>query len=88
LPDSFRSLLGVAATGAAAAQLAYMMVEHFHDDKPLEFVLLGPAIIFAALRSTRVEQTRIRRAFPLGTGAGLNAPESPRNSSGAGSPVM
>ena len=51
LPDRVLRLLGIAGMGVTFAELVYMMVEHFSDIKPLEFVLFVPALIFAALSS-------------------------------------
>jgi O-antigen ligase len=56
LPDRFLSLFGIAGLGVTAAELVYMMVEHFHDDKPLEPTLLIPAMLFATWRVASAEQ--------------------------------
>ncbi len=53
LSDRFLSFFGIAGLGLAAAELAYMMVEHFHDDKPLELTLFVPALLFAAQEFSR-----------------------------------
>jgi O-antigen ligase len=58
VPDKFLALLGIAGVGTAVAELAYMTVEHFHDDKTLELTLFFPAILFGALRIARTRQSR------------------------------
>jgi O-antigen ligase len=60
-PDKFLSLLGIGGLGAPAAELVYMMVEHFHDDKTLELVLFAPAIMVAACRTAGVALPRSRQ---------------------------
>ena len=48
VPDRFLALLGIAGLGMTAAEIAYMTVEHFHDDKTLELTLFVPAMMFGA----------------------------------------
>lgn len=75
LPDTVLSVFGLAELGAAAAQMAYMMVEHFHDDKPLALVLFGPAVVFGALRVARPAGAPAAR--PLLPGS-VRSPAAPR----------
>ena len=60
LPDRVLSMLGIAGLGVTFAELAYMMVEHFSDIKPLEFVLFVPVLMFAALSSQAASVDRHR----------------------------
>jgi O-antigen ligase len=60
LPDRVLSLLGIAGLGVTFAELVYMMVEHFSDIKPLEFVLFVPVLMFAALSSQAASVDRHR----------------------------
>jgi O-antigen ligase len=58
LPDRFLSLFGIAGMGLAAAELSYMTVEHFQDEKPLKLALFIPAVMFATLRIARGDAQR------------------------------
>jgi hypothetical protein len=53
LSDPFLRMFGIAGLGLAAAELAYMNFEHFHDDKTIEIMYFAPAIMFVAWRNAR-----------------------------------
>ena len=49
-PDALLEMIGIAGLGVVTTEMVYMLVDLFHEDKPLEIMLFAPALMVSAAR--------------------------------------